>query len=145
MATVLDVSKYILEKLGEMTTLKLQKLVYYCQAWSLAWDGIPLFNEEFQAWANGPVCAELFAIHKGKFVIDQSAFKERTQYNFENIQIETINNVLAYYGDKKPIWLSKSTQQERPWAETRIGIPVGEHSDRIIEKSLMQEYYGGLT
>ena len=36
---VFDVAAYILEKIGSMTTMKLQKLVYYSQAWSLVWDG----------------------------------------------------------------------------------------------------------
>ena len=49
--------------------MKLQKLVYYCQAWSLAWDDVPLFDEDFPAWANGPVCPELFDLHHGKSVI----------------------------------------------------------------------------
>ena len=37
MASVYDVAAYILEKQGAMTTWKLQKLVYYSQAWSLVW------------------------------------------------------------------------------------------------------------
>lgn len=32
MANVFDVAAYILEKEGEMTTMKLQKLCYYAQA-----------------------------------------------------------------------------------------------------------------
>ena len=36
MATALDVAKYVLEQQGPMTTLKLEKLVYYAQAWSVA-------------------------------------------------------------------------------------------------------------
>ena len=60
MANVFDVAKYILEKLGTLSTMKLQKLCYYCQAWSLVWDDTPLFDEKFEAWANGPVCRELF-------------------------------------------------------------------------------------
>ena len=43
--TVLDVAAYILERQGRMPTTKLQKLVYYCQAWSLVWDERPLFDE----------------------------------------------------------------------------------------------------
>ena len=45
MANVFDVAKYILEKLGTLSTMKLQKLCYYCQAWSLVWDDTPLFDE----------------------------------------------------------------------------------------------------
>ena len=43
MATVFDVAAYILAKRGEMTAWKLQKLVYYSQAWSLVWDQRPIF------------------------------------------------------------------------------------------------------
>lgn len=50
MATVFDVAAYILEKKGEMTAWKLQKLVYYSQAWSLVWDQRPLFAERIEAW-----------------------------------------------------------------------------------------------
>ena len=38
-----------------LTNLKLQKLMYYSQAWHLALRDIPLFNEDFQAWVHGPV------------------------------------------------------------------------------------------
>lgn len=47
MASVFDVAKYVLNHAGAMSTMKLEKLVYYCQAWSLAWDGVPLFQEDF--------------------------------------------------------------------------------------------------
>ena len=60
MAKVKDVAQYILEKQGDMTTIKLQKLVYYCQAWALVWTEAPLFEEKIEAWANGPVTPELF-------------------------------------------------------------------------------------
>lgn len=67
MASVFDVARYILEKQGKMSTMKLQKLCYYSQAWSLVWDDQPLFDEEFRAWANGPVCRELFRETQGQF------------------------------------------------------------------------------
>ena len=46
MNSVFDIAQYILSATGEMTTMKLQKLVYYCQAWSLVWDEEPIFNEK---------------------------------------------------------------------------------------------------
>lgn len=70
MADVFDVAAYILNKQGRMTTMKLQKLCYYAQAWHLVWAEKPLFDEPIQAWANGPVCPELYQAHKGKFDID---------------------------------------------------------------------------
>ena len=50
MAEVLDVAAYILKKQGPMTAMKLQKLVYYCQAWSLVWQSKPLFPNDIEAW-----------------------------------------------------------------------------------------------
>jgi uncharacterized phage-associated protein len=55
MVSVDDVAAYILEQRGPMSAMKLQKLVYYSQAWSLVWEDRPLFREEIQAWASGPV------------------------------------------------------------------------------------------
>ena len=144
MASVNDVAKYVLMKLGKITTMKLEKEVYYCQAWSLGWDGEPLFDEDFQAWANGPVCPELFHRHKGKFVVDESLFSDIPNYNFTDTQKETLDAVLDYYGDKEPQWLSELTHKEAPWRQARAGIPLGESCDRIIEKESMQQYYGGL-
>lgn len=46
MANIFDTAKYILEKSGSMSTMKLQKLCYYSQAWSLVWDDSPLFEED---------------------------------------------------------------------------------------------------
>ena len=69
MASVFDVAKYILENCGTMSTMKLQKLCYYSQAWSLVWDDTPLFEEDFHAWANGPVCKELFFYTQGQYSV----------------------------------------------------------------------------
>jgi len=125
--------------------MKLQKLLYYCQAWSLAWDGVPLFGEDFQAWANGPVCPELFDMHKGRFVVDASAFDDVAGCSFTEWQLDTLQSVLSYYGDKDPQWLSELTHKENPWKLTRANVPMGEHCTKVIEKDLMQEYYGGLS
>ena len=39
----------------DITHLKLQKLLYYAQAWHLAHTNAPLFNKEIKAWTHGPV------------------------------------------------------------------------------------------
>ena len=49
MATANDVAKYILEKKGRVSISKLQKLLYYSKAWSLIWDGTPLFKDRIEA------------------------------------------------------------------------------------------------
>jgi len=49
MASTFDVAKYITERTGEVSAMKLQKLMFYAQAWNLVWDEAPLFSEDFQA------------------------------------------------------------------------------------------------
>jgi len=56
-----------LEKAGPMSAMKLQKLAYYSQAWSLVWDELPIFQDSIEAWANGPVCPRLYDAHRGCF------------------------------------------------------------------------------
>lgn len=144
MATVFDVAKYVLKHTGRITTMKLQKLVYYCQAWSLGWDEVPLFNENFEAWANGPVCPQLFERHRGLFVVDVSLFSDFPDFEFNSDAIETMKSVLSFYGDKEPQWLSELTHKEAPWKEARHGVPNGVSSTNVISKESMQQYYGGL-
>lgn len=138
---VLNVARYIIEKCGPMTTMKLQKLTYYCQAWSLAWDGEPLFEEDFQAWANGPVCFELYQHHRGFFRVDTDFLKDKHFADFTQDQIDTIEAVLRDYGDSSAMELSNMTHQERPWKEARIGISDGERSTEVVDKEIMQEFY----
>ena len=69
MATAFDVAKYILEEKGNLTAMKLQKLLYYCQAWSLVWDEKPLFENTIQAWVNGPVLPAAYNYHRGQYFV----------------------------------------------------------------------------
>ncbi len=68
-ANVFDVATYILKKTRPCTHMKLQKLLYYAQAWSLVWDEKQLFGDRIEAWANGPVVPRLFQQLKGKYAV----------------------------------------------------------------------------
>lgn len=143
MANVFDTAKYILERMGELSTMKLQKLCYYSQAWSLVWDDTPLFNEDFEAWANGPVCPELF--HKTQEQYSVNAEDENGGENdLTDNQKDTINRVIDHYGGHDAQWLSQLTHMEAPWNEARKGIPAGAGCSNVISKESMAMYYGGL-
>lgn len=142
MATVHDVAAYILEKQGCMTTMKLQKLVYYSQSWSLVWDEKPLFLSPIEAWANGPVVPELYNLHKGKFRVFK--WKKGSMGNLTQDERNTIDGVLGFYGDKRSQWLSDLTHQENPWKDARIGLAPGERGSKVITHAAMAEYYGSL-
>lgn len=144
MVTVFDVAKYILEKHGSMSTWKLQKLCYYAQAWSIAWTGFPLFNEDFQAWRNGPVCPELFHVHQGMFAVDANLLPYANSDALSADAKETIDVVLKDYGDKEPYELRAMTHAEKPWRDMRVGLGDFDNCNKVITKAAMGEYYGSL-
>ena len=137
-----DVAAYILEKIGSMTTMKLQKLVYYSQAWSLVWDEKPLFEEDIEAWANGPVVRDLFDFHRGRYEISSMPLGNSGLLNQE--QRDTVDAVLEYYGHRSAQWLIELTHMEDPWVQARKGLPKLERGNRIISLDVMADYYSSL-
>lgn len=121
---VFDAAKYILDKKGPMTTMKLQKLLYYAQAWSLVWDENELFPEEFEAWAGGPVCREVFAWHRDLYRasagdVDLSLLSDG---EFSQAQKDTMDAVIRDYGNDSGAQLSELTHSEQPWIDARDGL-----------------------
>jgi len=145
MVGVLDVAKFILKKEGAMSAMKLQKLVYYSQAWSLVWDERPLFREKIEAWANGPVVPELYQAHKGLFSVDVTNIVGGDANALVGDSRDTVLGVLKFYGDKTGQWLSEVTHREAPWLSARHGLRPGERGSNQITNAAMSEYYGGLT
>lgn len=138
---VIDVAEYILSKTGDITAMKLQKLVYYSQAWSPAFDDEPIFNEEIQAWAAGPVCRSLFNKHKGLYIV--STVGGNPESVTESAK-ERINSVIEVYGGKTAQWLSDLTHTERPWISARKGVPPTKNSTNVITMQSMKRFYRSL-
>lgn len=139
MRTAHDVAACILSKQGEMTAMKLQKLVYYAQAWSLVWDEKPLFSNRIEAWVNGPVIPDLYKVHKGQFKV--ASWPKGQPDVLTQRQRETVEAVLKHYGDKTSQWLSDLTHAEAPWREARAGLAPGDSSTREISHAALAEYY----
>lgn len=140
--SALDVAAEIIRLKGSMTAMKLQKLLYYCQAWSLIWDEVPLFSEQIEAWANGPIVREVYDLHRGLFEVDN--WPHGDPANLQDYQRETINAVLKFYGDKTAQWLSELTHREDPWKNARQNLAPGERGNHEILLSVMAEYYSSL-
>ena len=69
MTKAIDVAKYILciaNTNGDLiTNLKLQKLLYYAQAWYMVnFDGKKLFDDDIEAWQFGPVIKSIYNLFK---------------------------------------------------------------------------------
>ncbi len=143
MARVNDVAEFILAKTGKITAMKLQKLVYYSQAWSLVWDEATLFPERIEAWANGPVCPDLYQAHRGRFHVSAGEIGGDPRALTKSEQ-DTVISIVDYYGRHSAQWLSELTHAEAPWREAREGLDDGERGGEEITHAAMAEYYGSL-
>ena len=145
MTNVFDLAIFILNKTGPISAMKLQKLIYYCQAWSLVWDDEKLFENRIEAWASGPVVRDLYEAHRGKFLVNVVDFSQFVSGNdFNDSQKETIEIVLDSYKDKSAQWLSDQTHSELPWQTARGNLPDGVRGDSEITPASMSEYYSSL-
>lgn len=143
-ATANDVASYVMERLGSpCDTMKLQKLLYYSQGWSLAWDGAPIFDDRIEAWANGPVVYSVFTNHRGRFTVSDWPHGDATVLTDD--QRETVNAVVDHYGRFNGQELSDMTHAERPWLEAREGLAIGARSQTPLNLDVMQDFFGDLA
>lgn len=122
-----------------ITNLKLQKLVYYAQAWYLALYGIPLFEEDFQAWIHGPVIPELYDKYKSN---KWRPIEEETKPPNLSVEVEEfLKEVVEAYFDRDAYELELMTHLEEPWINARGDISIDTPSNQVISKESMKIYY----
>ena len=126
-----------------MTTLKLQKLVYYAQAWSLSLDQTALFDEKIEAWPNGPVIKDLYDNHRGQQFI--SSIADGDSEKLDEDQRAAVDMVLEYYGDKPVYWLERLSHSDLAWIEARGELtPIEMGDTEITIDSMVRSYCRGL-
>jgi len=138
-ASALDVASYILSRRGPLSTYELQKLVYFAQAWTLTWDGRPLFAEEIQAWPKGPVVPRLFTHHRTRRII--SDLPGGSAETLTEQERATVDAVLDFYGHRSADELVEMTHQDQPWIDARRGLPALMPSKRPISERAMRRFY----
>ena len=147
-----DLAGYILAKLGPTPHLKLQKLVFYIEAFHLAFFEESLIGEDFEAWVHGPVCKSLYNELKvlnpklySKFDLSESVDKKALRGEFEGAlsdeQVSLIEDVLKQYGKLNAYELESLTHSEKPWIEARAGLSPAVPSARKIKKTTMKDFY----
>lgn len=138
---VIGIASCILNECDNLSTMKLQKLVFYSQALSLVKTGSPLFPESIQAWANGPVVPKLFHEHRGRFVLQRGYFGEEGLDCIDETSASIIREVLNVLGSLNGAQLSELTHKEDPWLSARAGLAPAERGDREISQQSILEYY----
>ena len=143
--TPLILSKYILGKVNGAGALKLQKLLYYSQAYFLAVHNKPLFNDDFEAWVDGPVIPSVYGCFKeeSRFsgILRSAEVIKEEELELDDAELNTLNEVIAHFSRMTGSWLSDLTHKERPWIQTRTGLSTTEASNRKINKDLIRQVY----
>jgi uncharacterized phage-associated protein len=137
--SVLDVAAYVLRGRGPMTAMKLQKLVYYAQAWSLAWTGRALFYEAIEAWQLGPVVRTLYRAHRGMFSIAE--IPAGNPNSLAGVDRQIVDAIISHYGRMSPSALSDLTHEELPWRLARGNAAPNERSEGEISRESIAAFY----
>ncbi len=157
-----DIARYVglsaIIKGISISPLKLQKLLYYVQAWHMVFHGKneTLFDERPQAWVNGPVYPTVYRLYKDKVpnMCDhlkpsdfctgnpEDALRDLTaKLNLDEGRVELLDSIILLYGSKSQNQLIFLTHSELPWAEQREGLAPYERSDRELSLETMYNYY----
>lgn len=141
----LDVAHFFLRKGQEdgreISNKKLQKLVYYAQAWVSVFSGDKLFNDPIEAWVHGPAVRSLYGQFKefGFGPIHPDIIPSEA-FDFGSNQ-ETLDRIWRVYGKYDSNYLEILTHNEEPWIKTRNGLEIYENSSNEIPLAIMQSYY----
>lgn len=153
MVSAIDLSRYIFAYIQKTNHLKLQKLIYYVDAWHLVFFDAPLIKEDFEAWVHGPVVRQVWDCYKKTLPLHTEKMIKPLLVlpilnHFEKLvskqQLQLINDVLDEYGSKTSYELELYTHNELPWREARQGYEPLENCSNIISKKTMHTYYSAV-
>lgn len=130
-----------------ITNLKLQKLMYYAQAWHITLRGGELISEDFEAWVHGPVLPALYGKYKhfGWKPIEREDLDEKALEDIMNklgeVKLTFLNEIIDEYFSLTAYELEKLTHREDPWIIARNGVPMDTPSNAVIDKKNMSKFY----
>jgi len=126
-----------------VSNLKLQKLLYYAQAWFLALYDERLFDERIEAWVHGPAVPPVYRQYK---TWAWQPIAENPDYpDLDKTIVEHLDEVLDVYGDLTGPQLHKLTHSEDPWKNARGDLPLDQPSSNPISDDDMREFYRALA
>ncbi len=123
-----------------VTNLRVNKLIYFAQAWSLVKYDRPLFDEKIEAWTYGPVIREVYDAFKicGSNPIADTLDGYDVS-NFTSEELDLLSDVAIYYGQfSTPKLVSISHKKGSPWDKA-----VKTH-DKFLAIDDIKAYYKGI-
>lgn len=146
MLKAIDVANFFVDLASSMeeefmTNLKVNKLVYFAQAWSLVRLNRELFSEDVVAWTYGPVIPSVYDAFRpcGRNKIEHVC-GEYTQAKFSSEELDLLVDVALQYGQyTAPTLVNITHKPKSPWSQV-----YKEHENNIITKESMREYFSAL-
>ncbi len=121
------------EKEG-ITNLKLQKILYFAQAYFLTSQmKKALFSEKIEAWKYGPVIPSVYHEFKSN---GNKPIVETYDLNIDSDDEELLNEVWGIFGQYSAGHLVDMTHSHKPWKEA---FAKGENT--VIPVKSIQDYY----
>lgn len=122
-----------------ISNLRLQKLLYFIQAYFLYSFGKACFKDEIEAWAFGPVVPEVYHKYKkyGAGSIPYLNYDGAEIFNINNSDKEAINLVIKKLSKYSVYDLVEATHKQGPWES------VYDKNTRsaIISKESIKDYF----
>lgn len=123
-----------------MTPLKLQKMVFYADAWYMALnDDKELIADQFEAWVHGPVARDLyirFADYKWQPITSEIKCPE-----LPDDVSEHLSEIYNVFGRFSAYELEQMTHQEKPRLIARGDTPSDAPCRNGIDKGVTAEFY----
>lgn len=147
------IADYIISRInadeeGSLINLKLQKLLYYVQGWSLGITKQKFIDCDFEAWVHGPVCRQIYERFKASKTLysyinlEDRRHSDEELYSITDEDRDFIDYILENYAGFSGAELESMTHQERPWIEAREGCAPMQSCQNKISDEVMKEYFG---
>jgi len=138
--SALDVAKYLLHRAnldGELiTNLKMQKLLYYAQAWYLVNFGTELFKDKIEAWTFGPTVVGVYHCYKRfGYAPIRYADNEKIEEKFSTTAKEFLDEFYNIYIRYSAFDLTQMSHNDDPWKE------AFNSQDKTIKTETIKEFY----
>lgn len=144
--TAIDVAAWFLRKTnraaGEtIAHTKLQTLIYFAEAWSLAVRERPLFDEALLACGHGPVVQSVWEKLSVRGWNDLGPDELASEVCFEAEVADLLEDVFNAYAALDLTLLEQLPQRDQPWKTARRGESQYSLVRHPIDKQKMAEFY----
>lgn len=141
----LDIALYFLHRVDReagdtISALKLQKLVYYAQVWSMVLRNQPIFPDPIEAWKHGPVVRPVWE-HYQTYRREAIPQPEAPLPDFDPSELEVLEIVRNRYGELSAHKLRNLTHAEPPWQIARQGLPDDARCSTALSLEDMKAYH----